>query len=234
VSDPFFFCESLNAADSRVWLEGDEAHHAISVRRLRVDDAVALFNGRGLLLHGTVEKIEGKKKVGVRVLKHVQAPAAAPPLRLACALPKGDRQAVLLDMATQLGMDSFTPLLCERAVVKPGANSLERWQRICLEACKQSRRVFLPSVNEPATLQDVLKSDSVFLLAHPDGETVGRVLPKLANAKTITLLIGPEGGFTQSEVELARARGAHAITLGENILRIEAAAVALLAALRLR
>src|SRR3989344_4555511 len=93
---------------------------------------------------------EAQHALEAKLTDRQRMPNPRPAVHLACALPKGDRAAVLLDMATQLGMVRFTPLMCARNVVKPGANSRERLRRICLEACKQSRRFYLPEIEAPA------------------------------------------------------------------------------------
>ena len=139
-------------------------------------------------------------------------------------------------MATQLGMTQFTPLTCERSVVKPSAASQERWRRICLEACKQSRRLYLPAIDPPATPAElaarVAASGQALWLAHPSGGAIPALT--LNNlAQTITILIGPEGGFTEKEIAQFTAAGATTISLGQAILRIETAAVAVLAAINL-
>ncbi|MDP2705936.1 MAG: RsmE family RNA methyltransferase, partial [Burkholderiales bacterium] len=153
---------------------------------------------------------------------------------LACTLPKGDRQSVLLDMSTQLGITLFTPLECERSVVKAGGNSPARWRKICLEACKQSRRLYLPVIESPATVQDVtaraVARGSRVWIAHTVDHAVTVINAVNHTPGDVTILIGPEGGFTEEEVRQAVAHGAGALRLGNSILRIETAAVALIAA----
>ena len=161
-------------------------------------------------------------------------PPPRPALHLACALPKGDRQQVLLDMATQLGMTQFTPLHCERSVVKPGANSPARWKKICLEACKQSRRLHLPAMESLATVKNVtaraVAGGARVWIAHPAEDARALIDAVSLTPGDVTVLVGPEGGFTPEEVNQAIAQGAGFISLGKPILRIETAAVALLSA----
>jgi 16S rRNA (uracil1498-N3)-methyltransferase len=151
-------------------------------------------------------------------------------LHLACALPKGDRQATLLDMATQLGITDFTPLACEHSVVAPGPNSALRWQRICVEACKQSRRAYLPRLHAARTPAEVARKHGALalLIAHPDGQAFAQAGARLTTAGAM-LLIGPEGGFSPQEVAAVRAAGGEPVALGSAILRVETAATALLA-----
>jgi 16S rRNA (uracil1498-N3)-methyltransferase len=233
MSEPLFYAETLGPAGATVTLAGDEARHAAGARRLRAGDALWLFDGRGALARATL--LAAAKRDGTLTLRIEERRDAPPPprrLHLACAPPKGDRQAVLLDMATQLGMTDFTPLACARAVAAPGANAAARWRRVCLEACKQSRRLHLPAIHAEATPAAVAAAGGWVLIAHPSGAPLAHLRPP-ESADKVTLLIGPEGGFTDDEVAAATAAGARAVSLGEAILRIETAAVALLAALAL-
>ena len=235
--EPLFYSEQLAEAGATVTLAGDEAHHAIASRRLKVGDMLWLFDGRGTIARAAITGIGARRReIALRVEERRTEPPPKPPIHLACALPKGDRQAVLLDMATQLGMAGFTPLLCERSVVKPVGGALGRWRRICLEACKQSRRLHLPEIREAATPAEAAARAAAegrrVLIAHPSGGRIGQVVS--AADPGMTLLIGPEGGFTEEEIKGAMARGAQPISLGPAILRIETAAVAFLAALTVR
>ena len=236
VSDPFFYCPSLAEADVNATLTGDEARHASGARRLRPGDRVTLFNGHGLTAGAELVAFgERGMTADFRVQDRHQQPVPRPGLHLACALPKGDRLGTLLDMATQLGMTSFTPLLCEHSVVKPAAAAIERWRRICLEACKQSRRAWLPQLlpaADPGTVaREAAGHDASAWIAHPEGQTLDAKF--FAAGGDRYFLIGPEGGFTAAEVAAAEAHGARRVALGEGILRIETAALALLAAARL-
>ncbi len=141
-------------------------------------------------------------------------------------------------MATQLGLASFTPLLCERSVVK-SANS-ERLQRICLEACKQSRRAHLPALHDVATPADVIGHaqavSTAFWIAHASTNAVplaALLRESPASPPVLTLMIGPEGGFSPTEIEMLAANGGRLVTLGASVLRIETAAIGMLAAIRL-
>lgn len=229
--EPLFFCAMLDGADEVV-LSGDEANH-VRAQRLKPGDTLALFDGRGQIARGTVQSI-ARREVGIALAKRWHESLPVPDIELCCAAPKGDRIAVLLDMATQLGMSRFTPVRWSRAVVEPGARAAERWQRVCLEACKQSRRLHLPEIGEPVTLTDAIANaradGSRLLLADPGGRTASKLPPDLAGASHLTLFVGPEGGLVDDELALLRDAGAYFFNLGEGILRIETAAVALIAA----
>lgn len=235
MAEPLFYSEHLADSGATLTLTGDEAHHAATSRRLHAGDTLWLFDGRGGVARATLTHMRARgRELELRIEEQHTEPRVRPAIHLACALPKGDRQNVLLDMATQLGMTQFTPLVCERSVVKPGARHIERWQRICLEACKQSRRFYLPDIHPPATLRAVTESaaaqGNTMWIAHPAAQAISlSSAVSQSAADAITILVGPEGGFTESEVSQA-ASHARILKLGSAILRIETAAVALVAA----
>lgn len=232
MSMPTFYLDKGFDADSLITLSGKEAWHALGVRRLDVGDPIRLIDGKGNVAQATVEDLEGRNTAYLRAGIVAHVPPQIPSIILATAIAKGDRQSTLLDMATQLGISGWQPLLCHRSVSKPGKNSYQRWQRICLEACKQSGSAWLPELLPAAKPEDVARAAFAegreVLLAHPDGQAIlgTRDQDKL-------LMVGPEGGFTDDEVKRIVVAGARKVSLGQHILRIETAAVSLLARLRL-
>ena len=229
---PLFYCAPLpDVVGERVTLTGDEASHALGARRLQVGGDIGLFDGQGTAARAVVTAVDRRRHtLEAKLTDRQRMPNPRPAVHLACALPKGDRAAVLLDMATQLGMVRFTPLVCTRSVVKPGANSRERLRRICLEACKQSRRFYLPEIEAPASPRELARRvpPGNLWVAHPTTDVPAAFIGQQTN--TLTLLIGPEGGFTPQELAEVMAAGARPFSLGPAILRIETAAVAALAA----
>ena len=232
MSMPTFYLNEGFKEGAQVTLSGKEAWHALGVKRLDVGDPIRLIDGKGNVAQARVENLAGRNTANLSVGDVNHIPPQIPDIILATAIAKGDRQSTLLDMATQLGISAWQPLLCHRSVSKPGKNSYERWQRICLEACKQSGSAWLPELLPAAIPEDVTKAARAegreVLLAHPDGEAM--------NSNNVTdklLMVGPEGGFTDDEVKRIVAAGAKKVSLGLHILRIETAAVSLLARLRL-
>jgi 16S rRNA (uracil1498-N3)-methyltransferase len=147
-------------------------------------------------------------------------------MHLAAAMPKGERQRTLLDMGTQLGMASFTPLLCARSIVKPSAKARGRWQRICLQACKQSRQPYLPEIHAPKTPEEFVDHMRLYhaesLVAHTTAKPITAVD---VSADEVALLVGPEGGFTAQEITTLHSLGARSVSLGTHALRVETAAI---------
>src|SRR3990167_7743800 len=198
MAEPLFYSEHLADPGATLTLTGDEARHAAASRRLQVGETLWLFDGRGGLVRTTLLHVTARgRALDLRIEERRTEPPPKPAIHLACALPKGDRQNVLLDIATQLGMTLFTPLVCERSVVKPGANSIERWRRVCLEACKQSRRTYLPELRSPATPREVMarsaRGTETVWVAHPSAKAVSVSSAIKQNASAdVTILVGPE------------------------------------------
>ena len=232
MSMPTFFVSEGFKENSLITLSGKEAWHALGVRRLNIGDPIRLIDGKGNVTQAIVENLEGRNTASLRIMEVNHVSPQEPNIILATAIAKGDRQSTLLDMATQLGISAWQPLLCKRSVSKVGKNSTERWQRICLEACKQSGSLWLPQILSAEKPEDVAReacaSGREVLLAHPDGEKID-----IVSSADKLLLVGPEGGFTDEEVNRIVAAGAKKISLGQNILRIETAAVSFLAKFRL-
>jgi 16S rRNA (uracil1498-N3)-methyltransferase len=237
---PWFFVDALPAAGLAWMLSREEAKHATGSKRLAPGDAVVLFDGRGRIArallgsHAGAERgRDGAMPVVVERLETVErSDAAGRRVHLASALPKGDRLATLVDMTTQLAVASFTPLRCERSVVAESEHRAERMRRIQIEACKQARCAWLPELRPeatPATIARVAPQGSL-LVADPSGEPIAGFRATLP--AEVTVCIGPEGGFTPSEVDAFRAAGATFVSLGATILRTETAAVVALAELR--
>jgi 16S rRNA (uracil1498-N3)-methyltransferase len=225
---PMFFAPELAPPGAVVTLDPDETRHAVGARRLKEGDALTLFDGKGTTADGVVVHLDRRRsQLQARIEARLETPAPIPRV-LASAVPKGDRLSVMLDMATQLGMTRFVPLACERSVVKASAKATTRWQRICLEACKQSRRPWLPTIDAVAIPAEAVAREAAagaVWLAQPDGRSVRHA----GGDGSLCVVIGPEGGFTSTEVERMVAAGAQCVSLGTGILRVETAAVAALA-----
>jgi len=157
MSVPTFYLEEGFSEESLITLSGKEAWHALGVRRLEVGDSIRLIDGKGNVALATVVQLEGRNSACLKVAELTRISPHTPDIILATAIAKGDRQSTLLDMATQLGISAWQPLLCQRSVSKVGKNSFERWQRICLEACKQCGSAWLPKLLPLAKPEDVAR-----------------------------------------------------------------------------
>jgi 16S rRNA (uracil1498-N3)-methyltransferase len=219
VSDRFHVDGPLGPGE--VTLEGPEAHHLSAVRRFVVGDSVTLFNGDGHEYPSRVREL-GKKRVVVGVIE-VRSPARELgfELHIASALPKGDRGDFLIEKLTELGVTDFTPLITERGVVKASDTKADKLRRAVIEASKQCGRNVLMRIHSPSRWVDWCATQTGRrLIAHPREAACG-FAPGLAR-----IAIGPEGGFSESELSAAAAAGWERLSLGPRILRVETAAVA--------
>jgi 16S rRNA (uracil1498-N3)-methyltransferase len=221
MADRYFVAVPL--ALGPVLIDGPEAHHLAVVCRVRAGDVVTLFNGDGKEYPARAVTVS-KRTVDLEV-EDVREPRRELPFRLEAAapLPKGDRGQFLLEKLTELGVTTFTPLRTARSVVHPGDAKLEKLQRHVIEASKQCGRNVLLRV-EPLTdwTTFLARADMPArkVLGHPDGGS-------LTGSGDVVFAVGPEGGFTDAEVDQARSAGWHVVGLGPCILRVETAALAL-------
>jgi 16S rRNA (uracil1498-N3)-methyltransferase len=233
-----FFAQSLVEAGS-VTLVETEAHHLAHVLRLHADDVVELFNGAGL---SAVCRIVGvrKRDVELEVLTSRMDPTPEKVLTLAAAVPKGDRFDWLIEKTTELGVSHFIPLVTSRSVVDPRVSKLDKLRQTVVAACKQSGRNQLMAISTVTSWSNFVHqyaSAYHVLVAHPAGNRLESAFDPSSLSPTsprpALIAIGPEGGFSDDEVEMAVGAGATAIQLGRQILRIETAAIALAARLML-
>jgi 16S rRNA (uracil1498-N3)-methyltransferase len=210
-----------------VALHGAEAHHLAAVCRLHAGDQVCLFNGDGHEYPASVTAV-AKRTVTLDVLG-VESPQRELSFRLEVAtpLPKGDRSQFLIEKLTELGATRYVPLLTHRSVVQPRESTKEKLERWVIEASKQCGRNVLMEIGAPAEWANYSMRDDLpatRLLAQFGGGAMEE------RGRDVVVAIGPEGGFMEEEIELARAARWQPIGLGPRILRVETAALALCAA----
>ena len=215
-------------SEDEATLAGPEAHHLIHVMRAQVGQEIMLFDGIGAEYQAIVTQLS-RQSVTASIRQRREVDRELPfALTLAVALPKGDRQKMLVEKATELGVTKLIPLITERSVAQPTGPALERLRRGVIEACKQCGRNRLLEICEPRKLGELLATQhaSVLrLLAHPSGDPISPIVDRAGG--DCELLVGPEGGFSDEEVADALAAGATTVCLGPRILRIETAAIAL-------
>ncbi len=231
-----FIWPSLDRQLSSIVIEGPEAAHAVKSRRLGIGDPIQITDGNGWLGQGRIVNLV-HRPVSIEVSIHQASHHSAEPVELilASALPKGERQGILLDMATQLGISAFLPLECEFSTVRFQSKMIERWQRVMHSSSKQSRRLYLPTILQsgtPAQLLDQMVGDTLIVYGEQHGESIYQIAKGIMQpVDRVVVMIGPEGGFSEPERKLLkRHQRAKALIAGKNILRTETAGPALLSA----
>ncbi len=229
---PRFYDPQPITANQPLVLGQNAAHHATRVLRLNTGDELTLFNGEGGEWDARIKQIEGKT---VTVLPHTFRDIDRTPSRqvtLWLPLIKGDRLDWALQKVTEMGAARICLYTSERTEVRLKDKRLEkkqqRWQHTLISACEQCGMNRLPELMVPQPLSHLLESgpQGTGLLAQPNSEPLAKVLPK--DDSPLTLLTGPEGGFSPAERQAAKDTGCNAFSLGERVLRAETAPVAVL------
>ncbi len=219
-----------------VEVDGDEAHHAVAVRRLRVGEPVVLTDGVGTSVVGEVASA-GKRAFGVTVGTVTEDPAPEPAVVVVQAIPKGDRGELAVEVLTEVGVAEIVPWAADRSVAvwkgERAEKSLARWRSSAREATKQARRSWLPDVAPLATTADVVRLVAAADLAVVLHEAATASLADIAVPADGRLLVvvGPEGGLTDQEIGAFTEAGAVSVRLGAEVLRTSTAGVAAVAAL---
>jgi len=210
-------------------LSRDEAHHALHVVRLREGELVALFDGRGRELLGRVARV-AKREVAVTVAETRRVPRPAPAVTLAQAWLLREKAIEFIVLhGTEVGADRFTFFRGDRSEKPPHLNP--RWERTVIEACKQCGRLWLPEFEVVDTLEEALALASGDILV-ATADRPATPLSEVLSGGNATLVVGPEGDFTDAELEMALQRGAYPVSLGDATLRSEVAALVGLACVR--
>jgi 16S rRNA (uracil1498-N3)-methyltransferase len=223
-------------AGASVEVDGDEAHHAVTVRRLRVGEPVMLTDGAGTSVVGEVTST-GKRVLAVKVRSVTVDPLPEPAVVVVQALPKGERGELAVEVLTEVGVSQIVPWAASRSVAvwkgERAEKSLARWRSTAREAAKQARRSWLPEVTPLASTAEVaalVGGADLAVVLHEEATTplAGLEVPPTGR---VVVVVGPEGGLTDDEVSAFTEAGAVAVRLGAEVLRTSTAGVAAVAAL---
>ncbi|MEM1067357.1 MAG: RsmE family RNA methyltransferase [Planctomycetota bacterium] len=226
-----YFAPDLPSIGDSLGLSAEESQHATRVMRLEVGDRLTLFDGLGSESEAEVIQV-ARNLCEVRIESKAtvdREPACT--IHLAIALPKPDRSRELIERLTELGVHRVTPLVAERTQRPPSESLLDKLRRGVVEACKQCGRNQLLQVTDPIPSSDFLQTpcDTVKWIADPQGDQP--LVLKAESPSDVVVAIGPEGGWTPQERELAAANGFESVGLGKRIYRIETAATVFAAVL---
>ncbi|MFG0249493.1 MAG: RsmE family RNA methyltransferase [Phycisphaeraceae bacterium JB051] len=211
-----------------VELDPQQSKHAWKVLRMQVGDRVQLVDGTGQLAVGQITQC--KPVMAVQILEVTQVPPLLPRITLACAMPKGGRADDMVNQLCQLGVDELIPINTERSVVEAKPNKLDRFERIIAEASKQCGRTHGMMISQPMDLTALAhRQFDEKRIGLPTGEQLDVPNPEI---QTLLMLIGPEGGFTDQEMQWAKDQGFKSWQFAPYVLRIETAAAASVAILR--
>ncbi|WP_122818109.1 16S rRNA (uracil(1498)-N(3))-methyltransferase [Nocardioides pantholopis] len=230
--------EGIREGDEVV-VEGDEAHHAVAVRRLRVGERVVLTDGRGTALTGEVTST-GKRVFTVATLSIGDVIAADPSFTVVQAVPKGDRGELAVEMLTEIGVTRIVPWAASRSVAvwkgDRAEKSLAKWRSTAREAAKQARRAWFPEVTPLASTDEVvalMEGVDLVVVLHEEAHVPLASL-ELPDSGEVMVVVGPEGGLAEDEIDGFVAAGAVSVRMGGEVLRTSTAGVAAVAALLAR
>ena len=219
---PLFLIDKLEDSNL-IEIAGDEAHHAIKVLRITVGEEILISDGTGNWVRANVENIE-KKTFTSKVLERGFQPEKSPRLIVVQGLPKSDRVKDAIEILVESGVDVIIPWQADRSISKWRQDSLAKWQNVAVAATKQSRRFRKPEIIDGLSLSQLLEiesENSVVLVMHESATTKLSevVTSKFSGMSEIIIVIGPEGGISDSELADLEGAGAHIVGLGPEVFR---------------
>ncbi len=225
-----FLSLDINENTPQFTFPADESRHIVKVLRKKEGDTLYITNGKGFLFEAIIISTD-IRKCSATIIKSTYHKKSEPNLHLAVAPTKmNDRFEWFLEKATEIGISEITPIICdhsERKIIK-----LERMQKVLQSAMKQSLQFHLPVLNNPISAKEFIEQNNKninkeeqFYIAHCEKTEKTDLKERLTPSKNATILIGPEGDFSNSEIETALKNGYKPVSLGENRLRTETAAI---------
>lgn len=239
MATPRFFCPIDLAPNTTIELPDDLAHHAIRVLRLKADSEIILFNGQGGQYPARLI-IDGKSGLAAIGMHDPAETELDGDITLVQGIPSGDKMDWVIEKAVELGAKRLIPIAAQRSVLQLSGERLRKrmqhWRRIAQAASEQSGRNRIMEIQEPLSLRDYLAQNTVqadtTLFCHPDGQqTLEQALALNPKQNCLTLLVGPEGGWSQEEQSIVELHGLTPVRFGKRVLRTETAGLALIAAI---
>jgi len=222
------YLSNIHSVNNQISITADKARYLASVLRCREGDALVIFNGAGDCFKTKISKV-GKKEVIADVLEKFPCNPESPVnITLVQSLLKGEKMDLVIQKTTELGVREIVPVVTERSQLRE-TRKTARWQKIAEEASRQSGRTVIPVVHEPVFFQGIFTGNDLkgFIFYEEEGVRLSdSVSSFISHPSSLFIVIGPEGGFTKEEVELAKEKGLVAASLGKRILRAETAAIA--------
>ena len=230
---PRFFIDKNDITDAHVTICGEDAKHISKVLRMKAGDAITLCDGCGSDYEAEIEKSDKDSVVASIISQKKSESEPNIEITLFQALPKSGKMEYIIQKCTELGINKIIPCIMDRCVVKLNSEAdakkkTQRYQSIALAAAKQSGRGIVPTVEMPATFDemlDLIKRYDLSFAAYEneDGTTIKDIFKSAKDIKSIAFVIGPEGGISDGELEKIKTAGIQAVSLGKRILRTETA-----------
>ncbi len=233
-----FFVPQNQIYRSTINISGGDVDHIRRVLRLKVGDEIDVLDGTGRVYATEIKAIRADKVICEAISSRGAKSEPTIKVILMQSIPREAKMDIIIQKCTELGADKIIPVITERTIIKlddqKKATRLSRWQRIAKEAAEQSARGIIPKIDEIKTFDEALQLSQNFDLCLIPWEmeektTLKEILGQNKEAKSILIAIGPEGGFSKAEVELAVKAGFKPVSLGKRILRTETAGIAVLA-----
>lgn len=225
-----FYIPQDQIKDDEVSISGLEHHHLRNVLRIGSNEKIRIIDGIGTVYIAKVLHTDSELSCA-KILNQVYYEKKTPKITLFQVIPKNDKMTLILQKTTELGVNKIIPIITARSLQEPSKNRFERWQNIVISATKQSKRVWLPILCDLMSFEEFLKSIQSYTLClffweNEKEQHIKSVLQQTSNVKSIAVIVGPEGGFTDKEANDAIESGCIPVSLGSNILRTETAAIA--------
>lgn len=240
MADTLFYADAIPAVGERAVVDGDEGFHAATVRRIRPGERLVLSDGDGTLARCEVDETS-KRGFSAQVLERWTARRPHPTVTVAQGIPKSERSELAIELATEAGADDFIAWQADRCVARwegeRAEKGLRRWRAVARSAARQSRRAYIPEIDGPmatpalaAAVAERAGAGGLILALHESAERPLAELP-VSQADSIMLIVGPEGGISDTELARLVDAGATAVRLGPTVLRTTTAATVALGAL---
>jgi 16S rRNA (uracil1498-N3)-methyltransferase len=230
-----FFVDQVCEPDARIDLASNDARHVALVLRMKTGDPITIVSG-GIAWHARLDAVKSDSVIATILEKSREAGSELPvEVTVLQAVPKGTKMDDVVEKVVELGAARIVPTRCARSYGGDSTSKIERWKRIARAAAQQSQRLVVPSIEQPLSFHEAIdrfKATSHVIVAHERAEKGSLAAALRHDAKAnITIAVGPEGSFTEDELQLATDAGCDVASLGPTILRTETAAAAMLAAI---
>jgi len=226
---PRIYLPISHIKDNRISITDEKAHHLTSVLRCRKGDELIVFDGKGNCFRTTILKAD-RREVIADVIKRFPCDTESHiNITLVQGILKGEKMDIIIQKTTELGVNEIIPVVTERSQLRE-TRKVTRWRKIAEEGSRQSGRSVVPVIREPVEFKKYFANQKYkfqgFIFFEEDGMKLFEALSSfVSRPSSVSVLIGPEGGFTKEEITLATEWGLHVISLGKRILRAETAAI---------